>query len=56
VPNRHLALGLPQIELADLAGPIDRPLKRSWPRREQRADLAQVVIDDRLAVKSRDVV
>jgi hypothetical protein len=49
VPDRHLALWLPEIELADLARPIDRPLKRSRPRNEQRPDLAQVVIDDRLA-------
>ena len=29
-------------------GPIDRPLKRPRPRREQRPHLAQIVIDDRL--------
>ena len=29
--------------------PIDDPLKRPRPRREQRPDLAQIVIDDRLA-------
>jgi hypothetical protein len=46
-PTGTSSLGLPQIELADLAGPIDRALIR--PRhREQRPDLAQVVIDDRL--------
>jgi hypothetical protein len=49
VADRDLGPGLPQIELADLAGPIDRALERSWRRREQRADHAQVVIDDRLA-------
>jgi hypothetical protein len=48
VADRDLGPRLPDVELADLAGPIDRALKR--PRRdEQRPDFAQVVIDDRLA-------
>jgi hypothetical protein len=46
---RDLTLGLPQIELADLAGSVDRALKRPRWWREQRLDLMQVVIDDRLA-------
>ena len=44
-----LARGLPHVELADLARAIDRALKRPRARREQRPDLTQVVIDDRLA-------
>ena len=44
----HRRRGLPQIPLADLARPIDRPLMRAQPQ-EHRADLAQVVINDRLA-------
>ena len=40
--------GLPEVELADLPRPIDRPL--IGPRRhEQRPHVAQIVIDDRLA-------
>jgi hypothetical protein len=46
--DRDLGARLPQIELADLRRPIDGALKRPG-RGEQRADLAQVVIDDRLA-------
>jgi hypothetical protein len=46
--DRDLRAWLPQIELADFAGPIDGPLIGPRPG-EQRADLAQVVIDDRLA-------
>jgi hypothetical protein len=49
VPDGNLGLGLPEIELADLARPIDRPLKHPWRRREQWPHLAQVVVDDRLA-------
>src|SRR5215207_5456390 len=49
VPDRHLGLRLPKIELADLARAIDRPLKRPRRRREQWPHLAQIVIDDRLA-------
>ncbi len=45
--TRDLPSGLPQIELANLARPIDRPLKR--PRqREQRPHVTQIVINDRL--------
>ena len=47
--DRNLRPGLPDVELADLARPIDGPLKRPRRRREQRPHLAQVVIDDRLA-------
>jgi hypothetical protein len=48
MPNRDFGLRLPEIKLADLTRPIDRPLKRPWPH-EQRPDLTQIVIDDRLA-------
>ena len=51
VPDRDLGLRLPQIELADLARPIDRALKRPRRRRKQRPHLAQVVIEDRLAAR-----
>ena len=47
--DRNLLLGLPDVELADLFRPIDGPLKCPRCRREQRPDLAQIVIDDRLA-------
>lgn len=48
MPDRHLASGLPDVELADLARPVDRPLRRpDGP--EQRPHLAQIVIEDRLA-------
>jgi hypothetical protein len=48
VANRHMLRGLPQIELTDLPRPIDGAL--ICPAcRKQRPDLAQVVIDDRLA-------
>src|SRR5215211_3268892 len=47
-PTGTSALGSHKSELADLARPIDRALKR--PRRlKQRPHLAQVVFDDRLA-------
>ena len=49
MPDRDLSLGLPEIELADLARAIDRPLKRPRRRREQRPHLTQIIIDDRLA-------
>ena len=49
MPDRDLPPRLPEIELADLARAINRPLKRPRRRREQRADLAQIVVDDRLA-------
>ena len=48
VPDRDLGARLPDVELANLARPIDRPLKRPRRRRKQRPDLAQIVIDDRL--------
>src|SRR4051794_34344293 len=47
-PDRHLGARLPQIELADLARPIHGPLKRPR-RRDDRPDLAQIVVQDRLA-------
>jgi len=49
VPDWDLLARLPDVELADLARPIDRPLKRPGRRREQRPNLNQVVVDDRLA-------
>ena len=49
VTDRHLLARLPDVELADLPGPPDRPPERPRRRREQRPHLAQVVIDDRLA-------
>jgi hypothetical protein len=48
VADRDLARGLPQIELADLPGPIHGPLVGAR-RQVERADLAHIVIDDRLA-------
>ena len=47
-PTGTSALRLPEVELADLARPIDRPLIGPR-RRKQRPHLAQIVIDDRLA-------
>ena len=41
-----LLAGLPHVELADLPGPVNRPLKAPW-HHEQRAHLAQIIIDDR---------
>jgi hypothetical protein len=46
--DRDLIAGLPQVELADLPGPVDRALKGAR-RTQQRPHLAQVVIDDGLA-------
>jgi len=48
VADRDLRARASEVELADLAGPIDGPLIAPG-RREQRPDVAQVVIDDRLA-------
>jgi hypothetical protein len=48
VADRDRLARLPEIELTDLARPIDRPLKRSGRWREQRPDLAQIVVNDRL--------
>lgn len=46
--DRDVLARLPQIALHQLTRPIDRPLKR--PRgQEPRADVANVVIKDRLA-------
>jgi hypothetical protein len=42
VADRDLVLRFPDVELADLTGPIDGALKRALID-EQRADLAQVV-------------
>jgi hypothetical protein len=47
--DRDLVRRLPQVELDDLAGSVDRPLERPGWRREQRPDFARVVIDDGLA-------
>jgi len=49
MPDRHLIARLPQIELTQLPGSIDRALKRPRRRREQRPHFAQIVIDHRLA-------
>src|SRR5204862_1862366 len=49
VTDRHRRPGLPDVELTDLPGPPDRPLKRPRRRREQRPHLAQVGIHARLA-------
>jgi len=54
--DRDLVPGLPEVELADLPGPINRALVGAR-RPEHRAHLTQVVIDDRLAAikpKRRD--
>jgi hypothetical protein len=51
VTDRDLKPRFPQIELADLTGPIHGPLKRPGSWREQRPDVAQVVVDDRLAAR-----
>ena len=48
VTDRDLVLRFPHVELADLTGPIDRALKRALID-EERPDLAQIVINDRLA-------
>jgi hypothetical protein len=48
VTDRHRQRRLPQIPLTDLARPIHRPLMRAQLH-EDRADLAQIVIHDRLA-------
>jgi hypothetical protein len=44
VPDRDLLGRLPEIELADLARPIDRALKRAR-RIKQRPRLAQVIVE-----------
>jgi hypothetical protein len=49
VADRELLARLPNIELADLSGPPDRPRERPRRRCKQRPHLAEVVIDDRLA-------
>ncbi|MDQ2896601.1 MAG: hypothetical protein M3Y09_13320 [Actinomycetota bacterium] len=49
MPNRDLIARLPDIELADLARSINRPDKRSGRPGEQRPNLPQIVINDRLA-------
>jgi hypothetical protein len=45
--DRDRLARLEQVELQQLAGPIDRPLIRA-PRQIARAQLAQVVVEDRL--------
>ena len=49
VADRHLALGLPEVELQQLAAAIDGALEGPRPRRVERAQLSDVVIDQRLA-------
>lgn len=48
VTDRHVHRGLPQIPLADLARTTNGALIRAGTQ-EQRTDLAQIIIDDRLA-------
>jgi hypothetical protein len=50
VADRDLVLGLPEIELADLAGAVGGALEGAW-RAEHRAQLAHVVLEDRLAAR-----
>jgi len=53
VADRDRPRGLPEIELAQLAGPVDRALVGAQ-RQVAGADLAHVVVDDRLgAVKAQ---
>jgi hypothetical protein len=47
VADRDLGPRLPEVELADLPGPVDGALIGA-PRGEPRADLAQVLVEDRL--------
>jgi len=49
VTDRHLFSRLPDVELADLPGPIARSLERPRRRRKQRPHRAQIVVDDSLA-------
>jgi hypothetical protein len=48
VADRDLLARLPEVELADLPGPVDGALVGA-PGGEVRPDLAQVVVEDRLA-------
>jgi hypothetical protein len=48
VADRDRRRGLPEVELADLAGPVDGALVGATGQIE-RAELAQVVVEDRLA-------
>jgi hypothetical protein len=52
MPDPQFAHRLPDVELDDLARPIDRPLKGPRRRQEQRPHLAQIVINDRLASRA----
>jgi hypothetical protein len=47
VADRDLSAWLPEVELDELAGTVDRALERAW-RVNDRPHLAQVVVDDRL--------
>jgi hypothetical protein len=47
--DRYLPFGLPEIELQQLAAPINRPLERPPRWRIERPQLGHVVIDQRLA-------
>ncbi len=49
VADRYRAARLPQVELADLPGSIQRPLKRARRRRKQRSHLTQIRLQDRAA-------
>jgi hypothetical protein len=55
VPDRHLGPRLPEIKLQQLAAAIDRALKCPRRRREQRPQLGDVVIDQRLAAIESDL-
>jgi hypothetical protein len=50
VADRDLGLGLPEVELAELAGPVDGALVGA-PGGQQRPQLAQVLVEDRLAAR-----
>jgi hypothetical protein len=51
MPDRNRLRRLPQIELADLRRSIDRALETPRRRREQRPQLAQIVVQDRLGAR-----
>jgi hypothetical protein len=49
VPDRDLAQRLAKVELGELAGAVDGALEASRRRQEAGAELAQAVVEDRLA-------
>src|SRR5215207_4481381 len=55
VADRDRAARLPEVELTDLARPIEGALEGPRGRGEQRAHLAQVVVEDRLAAAIADL-